>query len=76
MIGSGEIDNSEADVMDKSKSREIVQTIMDHGVKNSQIYDLISMLAMELENTVHMKSIVNLIKNLQEPIKSPIITKE
>ena len=69
-------DITEDDVLEKSKTREIIQTILDYGIKNSQIYDMICLLAMELENINHMKDIVSLIKGLQEPSQSPIITKE
>ena len=69
-------DNTEDDILEKSKSRAIIQTILDYGIKNHQIYDMICFLAMELENINHMRDIVSLIKSLQEPSQSPIITKE
>ena len=38
------------DLVSKSKAREIVRTIMDYGVSQSQIVYIISMLSLELED--------------------------
>ncbi len=70
------IDTTESDVLEKSKTRDIVQAILDYGINNSQIYDMIKLFSMELESTDHMKQIVSLVTDLQKPSKSPIITKE
>ena len=64
------------DIMQKAKTRNIVQTVLDYGVTDAQIYDIISLFAMELENINHVKEITSLVKSLQKPSKSPIITKE
>tara|TARA_B100001250_G_C19613224_1_gene705924 strand:- start:263 stop:475 length:213 start_codon:yes stop_codon:yes gene_type:complete len=69
------IDESE-DIMQKAKTRNIVQTVLDYGVTDTQIYDIISLFAMEIENIDHVKQITSLVRSLQQPSKSPIITKE
>lgn len=38
------------DVVNRLRSREIVKTILDYGVSQSQIVYIISMLSLELEN--------------------------
>ena len=70
------IETTESDVLEKSKTRDIVQAVLDYGIKNSQIYDIIKLFSMELESADHMKQIVSLVTDLQKPSKSPIITKE
>lgn len=68
--------NESDDIMQKAKTRNIVQTVLDYGVTDTQIYDIISLFAMEIENIDHVKQITSLVKSLQQPSKSPIITKE
>ena len=52
------------------KCREIVQTVLDYGVNQKEIYQLIYLLSLELENIDHMKKITNFIT---ETKKSKII---
>jgi hypothetical protein len=52
------------------KCREIVQTVLDYGVNQKEIYQLIYLLSLELENIEHMKKITNFIS---ETKKSKII---
>ena len=50
-------------VLGKSVSREIVQEIMNFGVSQQQIIDVINLLALELEDNNLMRSIVDLCKS-------------
>ena len=52
------------------KCREIVQTVLDYGVNQKEIYQLIYLLSLELENIDHMKKITNFITKTK---KSKII---
>ena len=52
----------EQDILDRSKAREIVQTVMNYGVNQAQIKQMIYLLAMELEEVSLLKDITNLIK--------------
>ena len=52
------------------KCREIVQTVLDYGVNQKEIYQLIYLLSLEIENIEHMKKITNFIS---ETKKSKII---
>ena len=52
------------------KCRDIVQTILDYGVSQKEIYQMIYLLSLELENIEHMKKITNFIS---ENKKSKII---
>ena len=63
-------------VKDKAKAREIVQTVLDYGVNQTQITQMIFLLSMELENNDLMKQITNLITQSREGTKSNIITGE
>jgi len=49
------------DVLSRSKSREIVQEIMNFGVSQSQIVYIIRMLSLELEDASLMNNINDLI---------------
>ena len=60
----------------KAKAREIVQTVLDYGVNQTQITQMIFLLSMELENNDLMKQITNLITQSREGTKSNIITGE
>lgn len=69
--------NDEIDIQDRSKAREIVQVILDYGVNQSQIYHMIYLLSLELENVEDMKAITNLLNNLNKKTsdkKSGLIT--
>jgi len=63
-------------ISDKAKAREISQVIMDHGIGQSQIYHLIYLLSLELENQNHVKIITKLIDELcdKKETKDNIIT--
>ena len=63
-------------IKDKAKAREIVQTVLDYGVNQTQITQMIFLLSMELENNDLMKQITNLITQSREGTKSNIITGE
>ena len=63
-------------VKDKIKAREIVQTILEYGVNQAQITQMIYLLSMELENLDLMKQITNLITQSREGTTSNIITGE
>ena len=63
----------EINILEKVKAREIVQVILDYGVTQNQIYDIIYFLALELENNNNMKLIVKTINNLNQTPKSSII---
>jgi len=43
------------------KCREIVQTILEYGVNQKEIYQIIFLLSLELENIEHMKKITQFI---------------
>ena len=66
----------EQTIKDKIKSREIVQTILEYGVNQSQLEQLIYLLAMELENVSLMKDLTKTITQSREGTKSNIITGE
>ena len=66
----------ETQIKDKAKAREIVQTVLDYGVNQTQITQMIYLLSMELENTDLMKQIINIITQSREGTKSNIITGE
>tara|TARA_R110000851_G_scaffold107051_1_gene227014 strand:+ start:4401 stop:4634 length:234 start_codon:yes stop_codon:yes gene_type:complete len=68
----------EEDVMDRSKAREIIQVVLDHGVNQSQIYHMVYLLALELENQENTKKITKLINQItKQPQKeSSLITGE
>ena len=63
-------------VKDKAKAREIVQTVLDYGVNQTQITQMIFLLSMELDNIDLMKQITKLITQSREGTKSNIITGE
>ena len=48
-------DNEIQSVEDSIKCRQIVQTILDYGVNQKDLYQLIYLLSLELENVDHMK---------------------
>ena len=63
-------------IKDKIKAREIVQTVLEYGVNQSQLEQMIFLLAMELENVSLMKDLTNIITQSREGTKSNIITGE
>ena len=66
----------EQQIKDKIKAREIVQTILEYGVTQSQLAQMIYLLAMELENVSLMKDLTKTITQSREGTKSNIITGE
>jgi len=56
-------ENDQIDLLSKSISREIVQEIMNYGVTQQQILDIINLLALELEDNNLMRSINDLCKS-------------
>lgn len=63
-------------IKDKAKAREIIQTVLDYGVNQVQITQMIYLLSMELDNIDLMKQITNSITQSREGTKSNIITGE
>ena len=55
-------ENEQVDVLKRAVSREIVQEIMNYGVTQKQILQIINLLALELEDNELMRSIVGLCK--------------
>ena len=72
-FGTSEV---EADIQDKIKAREIVQSVLDYGVNQKQILQIINLFAMELEDNNLMKQITGIITQSREGTKSNIITGE
>lgn len=70
------ISKEEQDIHDKIKAREIVQTVIEYGVNQSQLMQMIYLLAMELENVELMKQLTQTITQSREGTKSNIITGE
>jgi len=54
-------DNEIQSVESSIKCREIVQTILEYGVNQKEIYQIIFLLSLELENIEHMKKITQFI---------------
>ena len=60
-----DIDLSEKEqvaVLGNAVAREIVQEIMNYGVNQAQILQIINLLALELEDNILMRSLVGLCK--------------
>ena len=72
-FGTSAVEN---DLQDKIKAREIVQSVLDYGVNQKQILQIINLFAMELEDTNLMKEITGTITQSREGTKSNIITGE
>lgn len=51
------------DLIDRSKSREIVQSILDFGVSQKQIVYILKLLSLELEDVQVMQKINEFIEN-------------
>ena len=66
----------EKNIEDNIKAREIVQSVLDYGVSQNQILQIISLFAMELENIQLMKQLTQTITQSREGTKSSIITGE
>ena len=63
-------------LQDLIQAREIVQTVLDYGVNQAQIEQMIYILAMNLENVALMKELTQSITQSREGTKSKIITGE
>tara|TARA_B100000989_G_scaffold169519_1_gene126872 strand:+ start:367 stop:600 length:234 start_codon:yes stop_codon:yes gene_type:complete len=63
-------------IQDKIKAREIVQTVIQYGVNQAQLEQMIYLLSMELENVNLMKDLTQTITQSREGTKSNIITGE
>jgi len=72
-FGTSEVDK---DFQDKIRAREIVQSVLDYGVTQKQILQIINLFALELENVSLMKEITGTITQSREGTKSKIITGE
>jgi len=66
----------EQTLQDKIKAREIIQTVLEYGVNQVQIEQMIYILAMNLENVSLMKELTQSITQSREGTKSNIITGE
>ena len=51
---------------ESQKSREIVSEIMNFGINQDQLNQIINLLALELENRDHMNEYRNVFKNIQK----------
>ena len=56
-------EKDEIDITERARAREIVQVVLDYGVNQDQLYHMISLFALELENVQHMKEIRSLLKS-------------
>jgi hypothetical protein len=56
-------EKDEQDITDRARAREIVQVVLDYGINQSQIYHMISLLSLELENINHMKDLRTLLQS-------------
>ena len=66
----------EVDIQDKIKAREIVQSVLDYGVSQKQVVQIIKLFALELDDINLMKEITGIITQSREGAKSSIITGE
>ena len=56
-------EKDEHDITDRARAREIIQVVLDYGINQSQIYHMISLLSLELENINHMKDLRTLLQS-------------
>jgi len=56
------------------QARQIVQTVLDFGVSQKQILQIIKLLGFELENHIDSRAIVAAAKSIQENRASTILT--
>ena len=63
IFGNSEKENI---ILDRSKARDIVGVILDYGVSQDQIKQIIKLLALELENNDLLKKIINIIDDNKE----------
>ena len=74
----GQTSPEETDIISRAKTREIVKVVLDYGLSQNQIYHMIYLLALELENAEHLKEITNFVSGMDKKSqkKSSIITEE
>ena len=74
----GKNTEEEEDILDRVKAREIIQTVLDYGVNQAQMYQMIFLLSLELENQDHVKKLSDLVKSFMaaKTKESNIITGE
>ena len=72
-FGTSEAENN---IQDNIKAREIVQSVLQYGVNQKQILQIINLFALELEDVNLMKEITGTINQSREGTKSKIITGE
>jgi len=72
-FGTSEVEDN---IQDKIKAREIVQSVLDYGVNQTQVLQIINLFALELEDNNLMKEITGIITQSHEGTKSSIITGE
>ena len=53
----------EKDLQYKIKSRQIINEILDYGVNQKELKNIIRLLSLELEDTLTMKKIINFLDN-------------
>ena len=63
-------------IEDNIKAREIVQSVLQYGVNQKQIEQIIYLFSMELENVELMKQLSTTINQSREGTQSSIITGE
>ena len=66
----------EQSIQDKIKAREIVQTVLQYGINQQQLVQLVYLFSLEIEDIQLMKSLTSLINQSREGTKSNIITGE
>lgn len=58
-------DETEENILENAKAREIVQTVLDYGVSQNQIKQLIYLLALEVEDPKIFKGVSDIMKQKQ-----------
>ena len=66
----------EESIKDKIKAREIVQTVLQYGINQQQLVQMIYLFSLEVEDIQLMKNLTSLINQSREGTKSNIITGE
>ncbi len=69
----GQTDDESA-AEDMIQARQIVQTVLDFGVTQKQIVQIVKLLGLELENHIDSRAIVAAAKLIQENRASTILT--
>lgn len=65
----------ESDAIDSLKCKQIVKTVIDFGITESQKLKMIYLLALELENRDYLQEITGMVKRLESGgAKSALIT--